>query len=89
MVFHRRLIKTHILDVAVSLQRCKLSKSFATSFCLTGIGSEEMLRRSLYDDPIQKTRSPDSGMQPDMSITVGLARENLLAYRACIFGLKL
>ncbi len=73
----------------MSLQRRKLSKSFATSCYLTEIGSEEMLRRSLYDDPIQKARSPDSGMQPEMSITVGLARENLVTYRACIFRLKL
>ena len=76
-----------ILDVAVSLQRRKLSESFATSWYITGIGPEE-IGKSAYD-PIQKGHLPDSGMQTDMSITVGLARKGLLTYSAYIFRFRL
>jgi len=76
-----------VLDVAVSLQRRILRKSFATSWYITGIGPEDIERRSL--DSIQKGRPPNSGMQFNMSITVGLARKDLLTYRAYIFSFEL
>jgi hypothetical protein len=72
----------------VSLQRRKLSKSFATSCYLAGIGPEE-IGEEKYLRPKQKGRSPNSGMQTEMSITVGLSREDLPTYRANIFRFRL
>jgi hypothetical protein len=72
----------------VSLQRRKLSKPFATSWYLAGIGPEEIGKEKCLR-PRQKGRSPNSGMQTNMSITVGLARKGLLTYRAHIFRFRL
>jgi hypothetical protein len=72
----------------VSLQRRKLRKSFATSFYLAGIRSEEIGKEKCLR-PKQKGRSPDSGMQTKMSITVGLARKGPLTYRAYVFRFRL
>jgi hypothetical protein len=72
----------------VSLQRRKLSKSFATPWYLAGIGPDE-IGEEKCQQPKQKGRSLNSGMQTEMSVTVGLARKGLLTYRANIFTFKL
>jgi hypothetical protein len=72
----------------VSLQRRILSKSFATSCYLAGIGPKEIGKEKCLQ-PKQKGRSPNSGMQTEMSITIGLARKDLLTYRAYVFRFRL
>lgn len=72
----------------MSFERRKLSKSFATSWYLAGIWPKE-IGEEKYLRPKQKGRSLNSGMQTEMSITVGLARKGLLTYRAYILRFRL
>jgi len=77
--------KWFILDIEVSFQRSKLRKAFAASWHLTWVRPAQIVRKCPWG-PMRRVHSLDAKMQTAMSITVGLAREDLVTYFTYIFG---
>lgn len=74
-----------ILDVEMSFQRRKLRKAFAASWHLTWVRPAQIVRKCPWS-AMRREHSLDAKMQTAMSITVGLAREDLVTYFTYIFG---
>ena len=74
-----------ILDVEVSFQRRKLRKSFAASRHFTWVRPAQIVRKCPWG-PMRREHSLDAIMQTAVSITVGLARKDLVTYFTNIFG---
>lgn len=74
-----------ILDVVVSFQCRELRKSFAASRHLTWVRPAQIVRKCPWGS-VRRGHSLDPIMQTAMSITIGLARKDLVAYFTYIFG---
>lgn len=69
----------------MSFQGRVLRKSFATSRNLTWVRPAQIVRKCPWG-PMRREHSLDAIMQTAMSITIGLARKDLVAYFTYILG---